>query len=53
MKACYVDDWLLEERNYEIARLEAILRSNAGTAEDREIAQSQLDFYKSDLAEQS
>ena len=50
MQTCYVADrdWLTEERNYVIAKLEAILRAGVGSAEDLAIAKSQLEFYKSD-----
>lgn len=38
--------YIREEANHEIARLQRILRDPAATEQDREIAQSMLDFYQ-------
>jgi hypothetical protein len=35
-------DWLREERNYEVLRLEAILRNASATQEERAIATAML-----------
>jgi hypothetical protein len=37
--------WQIEERKFEINRLQGILRSDKATEEERRIAQDQLDHY--------
>lgn len=39
-------DWLQEEQNHVIRRLEAILQSPRATETDRQIAKRQLDDYR-------
>lgn len=37
--------WLIEQRKYEINRLESVLRNSTLTDIERDIAQDQLAFY--------
>ena len=42
-------DWRIAEVKYIVSDLEAKLRSDAGTPEEKRIAANMLEFYKSEL----
>lgn len=44
-------DWLKEQREHEINRLEAILRNPTATTDDRRIATDQLSYWKGQVVD--
>lgn len=39
-------DWLVEERNHEVARLQAILDNPQATEEEKRVANDMIQMYK-------